>query len=301
MTLDQLKVLHAIIETGSFRAAAESLHRAQSAVSYAVKNLEDEFHLMIFDRTGYRPTLTESGKAIYEKSKIILLQTEELLQLGHHLSQGKEAEIHLAINAICPLSSIIKIINQFSQEHPSVQIKLNIENLGGAVERVLDGNADIALAESIGWHDQLDGIPWTKIKFLPVASPHFPPASQSAPLTKSDMIQYVQIIVADSVKHSEAKTVGVLKEGLHWTVNDFAVKKQLLLSNSGWGLMPQHMVAAELKNNQLIVLDYQPFADMTVDFFLLRKKDKLLGPMASQLWSHFSQLCEGYIDISAQL
>ena len=51
MTLDQLEAVHAIVERGSFRAAAEQLHRSQPALSASVKNLEDEFGIRIFDRT----------------------------------------------------------------------------------------------------------------------------------------------------------------------------------------------------------------------------------------------------------
>jgi DNA-binding transcriptional LysR family regulator len=43
MTLEQLQCLRAIVEEGSFRAAASKLHKAQSAISYAIRLLEEEF------------------------------------------------------------------------------------------------------------------------------------------------------------------------------------------------------------------------------------------------------------------
>ncbi|MBU2647712.1 LysR family transcriptional regulator [bacterium] len=284
MTLDQLRVLSAILETGSFRAAAESLHRAQSAVSYAVRNLEEELKIPIFNREGYRPRLTVAGQAIYEKSKSVLLQAEELVQLGNHLSMGREAEIKLALNAVCPFSKVIDVINRFSRDQPSVRIVLTLENLGGSIEQLLDGNVDIALAEAAEWDERLEASRWDNIKFLPVAAPGFPPACLDRPLLKSDLIGYPQIIVADSSRHSERKTVGVLKEGLHWTVNDFSVKRQLLLAGSGWGLMPEHVICEDLENRRLVILDYPPFSKMAADFYLFRRNDIPVGPIAEDLW-----------------
>ncbi|MBT6611422.1 MAG: LysR family transcriptional regulator, partial [Deltaproteobacteria bacterium] len=249
MTLDQLRVLNAILETGSFRAAAETLNRAQSAVSYAIRNLEDELRISLFDRSGYRPRLTAAGQAIYEKSKTVLLQAEELLKLGDHLSMGQEAEIKLAINATCPFSKVIDVINSFSRDQSSVKIVLTIENLGGSIEQLLDGNVDMALAEAVDWDERLEASHWNKIKFLPVSAPVFPPASLKRALVKSDLIAFPQIIVSDSSRHTERRTVGVLKEGLHWTVNDFSVKRQLLLAGSGWGLMPEHFIQEDLDHH----------------------------------------------------
>ncbi len=290
MTLDQLKVLHAILESGSFRAAADVLHRAQSAVSYAIKNLEEELNLQIFTREGYRPVLTPEGQAIYNKAQLVLLQAEELEQLAEHLSMGKEAEIKLAINAICPLDGIVSVINQFSKQNPLTQIKLSIENLRGSIERLIDGDADLALAESFIWNDQLEDIPWMKIKMLPVSSPDYPPAQSKEPLQKSDMLQYVQIVVSDSSRHLMGKTIGVLSGGIHWTVNDFSVKKDLLIAGSGWGMMPEHMIREDLDARRLVVLNYPLPTQLEVQILLMRRKDHPVGPIAAKLWSALQTL-----------
>ncbi len=284
LTLDQLVVLKTIIESGSFRAASEILHKAQSAISYAVRNLESELGVQLFDRSSYRPTLTMAGKAIYEKSQSVLLQMQELESLGQHLSQGHESRLKLAINGICPFQNIIDTINGFSHDFPSVNIVLSVENLGGAVERLLYEDADIALSEVTEWQDQIEGILWDRIEFIPVASPEYPASLSNVPLTKSDMLQYTQIVVADSAKKLKPKTVGVLSKSNHWTVNDFTIKKQLLLSGCGWGLMPKHMVENELSKSELVAISYKPMINLQIDFYLLRRKDCHFGPMAKQLW-----------------
>ena len=58
MTLDQIRVLSTIVQTGSFRGAAELLHRTQPTLSVAIRNLEREFGFELFDWANYRPVLT---------------------------------------------------------------------------------------------------------------------------------------------------------------------------------------------------------------------------------------------------
>ena len=50
MTLDQIRVLSTIVQTGSFRGTAELLHRSQPTLSVAIRNLEREFGFELFDR-----------------------------------------------------------------------------------------------------------------------------------------------------------------------------------------------------------------------------------------------------------
>ena len=72
VSLDQLSALVALNEAGSFTKAAKSLHKAQSAVTYAIKSLESELGLNLLDRTGYRAKFTPEGKAILKKAEQII-------------------------------------------------------------------------------------------------------------------------------------------------------------------------------------------------------------------------------------
>ncbi len=65
MKLDQLKVLCAVVETGTVKLAAECLNRTQPAVSQALKALEFQSGAKLFDRSGYRLELTAVGRRVY--------------------------------------------------------------------------------------------------------------------------------------------------------------------------------------------------------------------------------------------
>ena len=58
LTLDQLRVLIAVADEGSFSGAARRLGRVQSAISQAVQTLEATLELALFDRSAKKPVLT---------------------------------------------------------------------------------------------------------------------------------------------------------------------------------------------------------------------------------------------------
>ena len=71
LTLDQIQIFLAVVDDGSFSKAAKKLNRAQSAVTYGIQKLEAQINLPLFDRTTYRPTLTEAGHTLLLRARRI--------------------------------------------------------------------------------------------------------------------------------------------------------------------------------------------------------------------------------------
>ena len=72
LTLDQLRVLVAVAETGSFSAAARKLGRVQSAISQSVQSLENALGTTLFDRAGKVPKLNDAGQVILTDARRLL-------------------------------------------------------------------------------------------------------------------------------------------------------------------------------------------------------------------------------------
>ena len=110
MTLQQLRFLIAVAESGSINAAAQRLYTAQSNISNAVKSLEQELHIEIFTRSSRGVALTNDGTEllgyarqvieqadkyktvvsryeaeIYIKGKTEILKQNILMRFAHHL------------------------------------------------------------------------------------------------------------------------------------------------------------------------------------------------------------------------
>ena len=88
-TLDQLRILKAIVDEGSFKKAADSLFVTQPAVSLQVQNLEKQLEIAIFDRGGRKAQLTEAGKLLLNYCERILGECQETCKAIEDLNNLK--------------------------------------------------------------------------------------------------------------------------------------------------------------------------------------------------------------------
>ena len=99
MTLDQLVALDAIIATGTFRAAADRLNKAQSAVSHQIRKLEDELGFDVLSRDAYRPSLTPEGEVFYRETARVLEQVRALKSVAAGLRSAQAPAISIAMKS----------------------------------------------------------------------------------------------------------------------------------------------------------------------------------------------------------
>jgi len=298
MTLDQLKVLATVVETGSFSEAAKKLHRVQSAVSIAIKKLEESLSIEIFDRTGYRPQLTNEGKEIHRQALSILQQADFLSFTAGQLSVGEEAEIAIAIDGICPQELFTPILKVLNKEHPHIRIRLFVEYLGG-IERLAQGNIDLAITQVLEWPTWIEAISLIEIPYLPVVASDHPLAEEGIQDSRH-LEKYTHIVVKSS--QLAQLSVNIEQEENIWHVGDFASKRELIIEGLGWGYMPQHMVKTDLEDNKLAVLNIKSnkpnavklsgksqFNVDTHKIYLTRRNDRPIGPLTNKIWNLFKE------------
>jgi len=284
MTLEQLRSLCAVVEKGGFHAAAESLFRSQSAISIAIKNLEQELKLSLFDRQGYRPSLTSEGQVLYAKAKGILLRCEELSNIAKHFVQGAETEISIALSAIAPVEQILAVIKHISESAPATRMNLQVENMGGTLERLLEKEVDFAIAERFMPVAQTETARLTSTEMISVISAGFPLAKHYPAITAADLEHHVQAVVRDTSRKQNKQSAGILSGASQWLVNDFDMKKHMILSGAAWGRMPRHRIAEELADGRLLELSGNELNPLIIDIYLFRRASEPMGPISERLW-----------------
>ena len=117
-SVEQLRVFLAVVEAGSFSAAARALGRAQSAVTYAVQGLEAEAGVQLFDRSAYRPVLSEAGRALLPCVQAILGAVDGFHAVAGGLSAGLEAELTVVVEAMFPMSRLVGALSELQGSYP---------------------------------------------------------------------------------------------------------------------------------------------------------------------------------------
>ena len=287
MKIEQLRMLRTVAELGTLKAASEKLFKTQAAVSKGIKQLENQLGMDLFNREDYRMSLTGAGQQIYQLSIMLLDKAQEIENLSQHLKAGNEAVITLAINGIFDLTVLIPTLEKLQFEHPDTQVIIRQEQISGAVEALDQEQADLAISVVINETaiaQQFDFLYINQGDVISVATPKLldrhPNLSKSRELEKE-----YQIVIKDSGKQTKGQAFGVQTGQRCWYVNDLTNKKTLILSGMGWGSLPEHLIKQELETGQLQKLNLADSSNQqSLKYYLLKKKNKLLGPVATSLW-----------------
>src|SRR5579863_3669979 len=199
LTLDQLRMLIAVAETGSFSAAARRLGRVQSAVSQSIQALEATLGVAIFDRGERTPKLSDAGRALLADARQTISSTEALRAHAESIASEVEPELSLAVDAVLPEQALRASLKALSHEFPYLPVTLFTEGLGGAEQRLRDRVARLAIYSPLpsGSSSDLIGEFLAANPMVPVVAAGHPLAQEPSPLTREAIERYVQLVLTD--------------------------------------------------------------------------------------------------------
>jgi DNA-binding transcriptional LysR family regulator len=277
-SLDQLRIFLAVVDEGSFKAAAKRLGRAISAVSYGVSQLEAQLGLRLFEREGSRkPELTQAGRAMLGAARLVTGDMDVLLAKArdHHL--GLEGELTLAIDVMYPSAVLAALLKDFIQAFPTVDLRLHVEALGGVTAMVIDGRADLGVTGPlVGAFPELDRMLIGSVELIPVAAPGHPLA-RARPIPAGMARQHLQLVLSDRSPLTAGRDFSVTASRT-WRLADLGAKHALLREGIGWGNMPCSAVEADLSAGRLVRLDLPEAPQVNYDFHALWRRDCPPGP-----------------------
>ncbi|NWA03041.1 LysR family transcriptional regulator [Pseudomonas gingeri] len=281
-TLDQLRVLLTVVETGSFAGAARKLSRATSVISYTIANLELQLGVQLFDRTTTRkPQLTDAGRTVLAEARTIYNGIDGLRAKVKGLLQGLEGEIHLVVDVMLPAARLVDVLKGFRAEFPTVLLHLHVEALGAVAQLVLEGRASVGVS---GFFSRgmagLERVGVGSVPLVSVASPDHPLA-RGLNLPGAGR-EHVQLVLSDRSTLTRNQEFGVLGTRT-WRLADLGSKLMLLREGVGWGNMPAPMVAEDLASGRLVRLDLPDMRGGPYGLDAIYRTDTPPGPAASWL------------------
>jgi DNA-binding transcriptional LysR family regulator len=280
VTIDQLRVFRQVAEAGSFSAAARAMHRAQSAVTYAVRKLEDQVGSELFDRAGYRPVLSDAGRALLPRAVRILDELAAFGDQARGIAGGLEPEVALVVDSMFSTPILVRVLAGFQREFPSVRLRMNVETLGATAQALLDGTADLGVClEFASAIPGLETVPMGEIELVPVAAPGHPLARIKGRIPIEATRDHVQLVLADRSKLTQGKEYTVFSVKT-WRLADLGARHAMVVAGLGWCSMPMHMVKDDLAARRLVRLDLRRPGGVfpRPGVVLARRGEKVLGP-----------------------
>jgi len=284
LDIETLKILDLIVRLGSFAKAADQLNRAQSAISYQIKKLEQHLGVNLFDRSKYRAELTPEGNAILTEGRRLLQQAHNLEVLAERFSQGWEPRLEIIIDGSVPMEPVMRALKRLSEMDVSTRVQLRTEFLSGCQRWFNKHSSDLMLVKDFQSNPYLIAKPLQPMDVKLVVSKDHPLASMTN-IELKNLHEHIELTIADSgsldLQHPDELQFGGERV---FYLNGFIAKKDSILLGLGFGWVPDYLIAKELAEGDLIELDFVGGSCHTFTPRLVHSSERPLG-RAGQLLS----------------
>lgn len=154
MNLRQLELFVALAKDPSISRVSRDNFLSQGAVSVALKGLEEELGVRLFDRLNRRLTLNDNGRDLIRHLEPALQRLNEAL----HIFEGDHMSGTLVLGASSTIADYIlpQLIYEFNIEYPQVQVEVNCRHPRDIVQGVADGSVDLGFIEVEAIHKDID-------------------------------------------------------------------------------------------------------------------------------------------------
>ncbi|MGD9478927.1 LysR substrate-binding domain-containing protein [Shinella sp. G-2] len=187
MTLEQLRIFVAVAEREHLTQAADALHLTPSAVSSAVRVLEDRYGIALFHRTGRRIELTEAGLAFLPEAKATLARAESADLFLTEIGGLKRGTLAVAASQTVGGYWLPPLLMRFHAVYPAIAIRMVGGNTEQVAEAVLEGRVELGIIEGEVDHPALSQRIVARDRVLVVAPAGHPLAD--GPITPDALTQ----------------------------------------------------------------------------------------------------------------
>lgn len=276
-SLRQLEVFVATAHHENVSRAAASLAMSQSAASGALRELEQQFDVQLFDRIGKRLRLSEFGRQLRPAAENLLARArafEESLS-------GDEVSGRLQVGATLTIGNYLAVpmIADFRQRYPGADIALTVANTAAIAERVANFELDVGLVEGEFVHPDLQSQHWQGDELAVFAAPGHPLARRRA-LDDSDLLQLDWI-----VREPGSGTRQTFERAMHGLLPELRIVlelqhteaiKRAVEAGLGVGCLSRICVQDAIQRGSLVPLPV-PGRDFHREWYLITRRDKYHG------------------------
>ena len=123
-----MKMYLAVVDGGSFAAAADKLDVSRAMASKQVQKLEEHLGTRLLNRTTRRLSLTETGRAFYERSTQIMGDVDEAEQIAGQMTRTPQGVLRVTIPLSYGQHRLAAVIGNYTQAYPQVQLDISLSD-----------------------------------------------------------------------------------------------------------------------------------------------------------------------------
>ena len=268
LTPEALAMMEAIARSGSFAGAARDLGKVPSALTYSVRQLEDALDVLLFDRRSRQAEMTAAGRELLAEGRRLLAETDAVANRVRRVATGWETRFTVVVDDVISRVTLLELCESFyaqpaapgSEAHagarggPPTRLRLRTEVLGGTMEALVTGQADLAIGIGAepGQARGLQRKELGTLDFVFAVAPRHPLAGAAAPISDAELMCHRAIAVADSAQRATPLTVNLLPGQDVLTVTSMQDKIEALRRGLGCGFVPEVLAREHLAAGRLV-------------------------------------------------
>lgn len=170
MTLRHLEIFMSVYHQKSITKAAKELHISQPSVSLAIKELEEKYQTILFDRMNRQIYPTEKACLLYNHSMQILSSLENM---ENEMYNDQVKSISFGCSMTLSQVLLPHFLKTLKEKYPTIDFHINVNNLKEIENQLLKNEIDFALIETLPLH-QLHKIPFYQDELVIIVSKKHP-------------------------------------------------------------------------------------------------------------------------------
>lgn len=236
MDIQQLIYFSTAARCGSFTKAATQLNVSQPTISIAIKKLEKELDIPLFEEKKKPLTLTSIGERILERSNQIIKEYNNILLEAKDSSIMQPTVIRLGIPLTLFNNLLLCITRDFLPKHPNCQLKIYQYGVETIREKIANDELDVGIICQFTESENVDSVPLKPLEFLAYFSPEHP-FSKEEVITPA-LLDSQSVLLADVAQNH-------IEEHIHRYIDEH----QIQVTFSGHGMLFPHTLIQLAEEN----------------------------------------------------
>ncbi len=277
MTLDQLRIFIAVAEREHLTKAAAALHLTPSAVSSAIRVLEDRYGAALFHRVGRRIELTEAGRIFLDEARATVTRAQAAELVLSELGGLRRGTLTVQASQTIASYWLPARVVRFHGAHPGIDLKLSVGNTETVTRAVIDGTAELGLVEGEIDAPVLSAVTVAHDQVIVVVAPDHPWAGRQA-LPADEILTMPWVLREPGSGTRSAFETALRQTGMDPAALAIALElpsneavRSAVELGGGATVVSELVVAAYLAAGRLV---HVPFAIPPRAFRLLRHKER---------------------------
>lgn len=288
MDISKLRLFTTLASTRHFGRAADSCHISPSTVSRSIKQLEEDLGVRLVERDSRSVSLTPQGQDFLVFAREVLQQWETFQDSMAASATELKGQISIYCSVTASYSFLFDILTDFRVAHPGIAIKLHTGDSAQAVERVLSGNEDIAIAakpDNLPAGIDFKAITRSPLMFIaPRERAHWQNVDAATPLT---LWQDIPMITSEEGIARERLDAWFgrrgIKPNIYAEVKGHEAIVSMVSLGFGVGVVPKIVVDNSPLADRVVAFEQQPdLGPYDVGLCVLQKR--LKSPIVSAFW-----------------